>query len=128
MPGSVRQELDGVVAVLGDLRLRPGLREEAVVAAVKARLDSAGIAYRAEVKLGPRSRIDLLTAGGVGIEVKQGKPNSRQVWAQLERYAASAQIAALVVVVSRNIAGHGCLAGGKPVRYVALNRNWGIAL
>jgi len=90
-------------------------------------LDDAGITYSKEYKLAPRNRIDFLVDGGIGIEVKKGKPYTRQVVEQLKRYAAFSEITAIILVVERNldipkeINGKQCCSFG-------LNKLWGIAL
>jgi hypothetical protein len=89
-------------------------------------LTEAGIAWAHEVPLAPRCRIDFL-CGGVGIEVKRGKPERARVREQLRRYAGSGQIAALVLVTERQIDLPDSLCG-KPLAAVCLNRLWGIAL
>lgn len=89
-------------------------------------LDAAGIPWDHEVRLAPRCRIDLM-CGGVGIEVKRGKPDPARIRAQLARYAACGQVEALVLVTEKTVAVPHVI-GGKPVRVVCLNRLWGIAL
>ncbi len=89
-------------------------------------LDEAGIAWQHEVKLAPRCRIDLM-CGGIGIEIKRGKPERSRLSAQLSRYAACGQVAALIVACERNVDLPDRLCG-KPVKTLCLNRLWGIAL
>jgi len=89
-------------------------------------LDQAGVAYAHEVPLAPRCRIDLL-CGGVGIEIKRGKPEPARVRAQLARYAACEQVESLILVTERTVALPRAI-GGKPLRQLCLNRLWGIAL
>lgn len=93
---------------------------------VRAALTDAGLEAEHEVPLAPRCRIDFL-CGGVGIEIKRGKPNRTAVRAQLARYAACAAVEAIVLVSESTIDLPGTI-GGKPVRLVCLNRLWGIAL
>ncbi len=89
-------------------------------------LDGASITWAHEVKLAPRCRIDLM-CGGVGIEIKRGKPETARILTQLTRYAACPQVEALILVTERTVAAPRTI-GGKPVRVVCLNRLWGIAL
>ena len=89
-------------------------------------LDAAGIPYLHEARLGPRCRIDLL-CGGVGVEIKRGKPERSRLLEQLGRYAACPQVEALVVACERSVALPPVLQG-KPVKSLCLNRLWGIAL
>jgi hypothetical protein len=86
----------------------------------------AGIPFLHEERLGPRCRIDFL-AGTVGIEVKKGRPERKQLLRQMERYALSSRIEALVVVVERAADLPGEISG-KPCVTLSMNRLWGIAL
>ncbi len=93
---------------------------------VADRLKAAGLPCQHEVKLGPRCRIDLM-CGGVGIEIKRGKPASSALLNQLQRYAACDQVDGLVLVVEKSVTLPPVL-NGKPVKVLCLNRLWGIAL
>ena len=59
----------------------------------------AGIRHESEVRLGPRRRVDFLTGGGVAIEVKKGRPKLAELVAQLEKYAESEKVVAVVLVL-----------------------------
>ena len=63
----------------------------------------------------------------MGIELKKGRPDSRSLKSQLERYAQSEKIKALVVVTQKSAAIPARI-GGKVCVQVSLNRLWGIAL
>ena len=76
--------------------------EDAAHRAIRAALERDGIEAQSEVRLSPKERIDLM-AGSVGIEVKVGH-SRRAILAQLERYAALPEIAALVLATGT--AGH----------------------
>lgn len=89
-------------------------------------LDAAEIPWTHEVRLAPRCRIDLM-CGGVGIEVKRGKPDPARIRAQLAKYAECDQVESLILVTEKTVAVPHAI-GGKPVRVVCLNRLWGIAL
>lgn len=82
-------------------------------------ITAAGLPVRREVRLTPTDRIDLLTVR-VGVEVKvAGTPDA--VLRQLQRYATSPQVDALVLVTTR--ARHQSLprvVGGKPLTVVYL--------
>ena len=93
---------------------------------VAACLESQGIEYIHEARLGPRCRIDFL-CGGVGLELKRGKPNRTQLLAQLARYADCEQVSGLIVIAERSVDLPHTLRG-KPLRVLCLNRLWGIAL
>lgn len=89
-------------------------------------LREADIPFLHEERLAPRCRIDFL-AGTVGIEVKKGRPERKQLLHQLERYALSPRIEALVVVVERTADLPGEILH-KPCFTLSVNRLWGIAL
>ena len=89
-------------------------------------LDEGGIPWEHEVRLAPRCRIDLM-CGGVGIEIKRGKPIRGRLIEQLTRYALCPQVEGLILVVERSVDLPRMIAG-KPVKTVCLNRLWGIAL
>lgn len=116
-----------MINVLQNIRVNI-MRDEFKLQEIIAReFTRAGILYEKEYLLGPRSRIDFLVAGGVGVEVKKGKPYRRQVAEQLAKYAASPEITSIVLVVERTldipkeINGKRCYSFG-------LNKLWGIAL
>jgi hypothetical protein len=119
-------ELEQVLAALRRLRVPLQRGEYDLHALVGQALTEAGIAWAHEVPLAPRCRIDFL-CGGVGIEVKRGKPERARVREQLRRYAGSGRITALVLVTERQIDLPDSLCG-KPLAAVCLNRLWGIAL
>lgn len=120
------RELDTVLDALRHLRV-PAQRSEYDLHALAAEaLEKAGIPWAHEVKLGKGCRADL-QCGGVTVELKRGRPRRAALLRQLERYAASEQVRALVVVSERNVTLPGSIAG-KPVRCLCLNRLWGIAL
>ena len=89
-------------------------------------LERAGIAYEHEKSLAPRCRIDLI-CGGIGIEIKRGKPQRSLLLAQLRKYAACAGVEGLILVAERSVDLPATVCG-KPVRVLCLNRLWGIAL
>jgi hypothetical protein len=90
-------------------------------------LQEAGISFKKEYSPAPRNRIDFLVDGGIGIEVKKGKPNRTQVCAQLERYAAFDCIRAIILVVERSVNIPREVKGKQCVLF-GLNRLWGVAL
>ena len=104
------------------------VKDEFILQAIIAKaLDKAGISYDKEHKLAPRNRIDFLIEGGIGIEVKKGKPYTRQVINQLERYTAFPEITAIILVVERNLDVPKEI-NGKQCCSFGLNKLWGIAL
>lgn len=120
--------IEAVLASLRKLRVRNIGVEHALQRGIAGRFDADGISYSKEHKLGARNRIDFLIPGGVGVEVKKGKPNSAEVQAQVERYCGFAAVTELVLVVERSVFEYKQSANGKPVHYIALNKLWGISL
>jgi hypothetical protein len=120
--------LDQVTKAMATLRVHSVGVEAELQQQIAGVLDDVGIRYGREVTIGPRSRVDFLVEGGVVIEVKMGKPNSSQVIHQLTRYAEFEAVQALVLVVERNVYWLPESIAEKPVRYVSLSRNWGVAL
>ena len=84
-------------------------------------LAAAGVAFEREVQIGDAGRIDFLADGGVGLEVKVGGSLAAAT-RQLHRYAASAEIEALVLVTGRGrLAALPSTIGGKPLEVVDLS-------
>jgi len=119
--------LNNVIGAVRTVRLPPVRLESDVVDAIKKSLDLVEIPYEQEVVVAPRSRVDLLVEGGIAIEVKRGKPNTRTVARQVERYAGSDMVTAIVLVSERGLIHHIVEAHGKPIEYVALSKNWGLS-
>ncbi|HBV97421.1 MAG: hypothetical protein JL50_08385 [Peptococcaceae bacterium BICA1-7] len=90
-------------------------------------LFNAGITHEKEYRLAPRNRIDFFIPGGIGIEVKKGKPYTRQVIEQLERYTSFPEIKAIILVVERNLDIPKEINGKKCFSF-GLNKLWGIAI
>lgn len=96
--------------------------EKAVQAAISERLTAAGVDHEREVRLSPRDVIDFVCVGRVGIEVKI-KGGRRAILRQVERYAASDQLVAIVVVTAVAI-GLPLEIAGKPISVVSIGRAW----
>lgn len=122
MPSSVERILDRLRGIRFSA---PVEYESDIHVAISEALQ--GFDVRHEVQLSPRNRIDFVV-DGVGIEVKKGKPNSRRLAAQVERYAMSDAVNAVVIVSERNVWNVPHVVAGKPVYYVPLSGNWGVAL
>ena len=118
--------LEDVLSALYRLRAPFCPGEYDLHALVVQTLLAAGISCRHEVRLAPRCRIDLM-AGRVGIEIKRGKPDVRRLLGQLQRYAASDEVTALILLVERK-ADLPAEIGGKPCVSLSVNKLWGIAL
>ncbi len=115
-----------VVAALSSLRVPPGTGELDMHARIADGLAVAGIPFTHEAKLAPRCRIDFLI-GGIGLEVKCGKPNRTALIRQLSRYAACEGVTELIVVVARSVHLPTRILD-KPCLMLSMNRLWGIAL
>lgn len=122
-----RMEIEKVLTALRPLRLTQAEDEIALQNRIETALLASGVSFIREAPLTRGSRIDFLTAGGVGIEVKRGRPARTQLLSQLERYAASERVAALVLV-SERLPSLPDRIGGKPCLRVGLHGNWGVAL
>ena len=118
--------LDLVLSALGELRSPFALYESDIHQMVEKQLQKARLPYVHEAKIGPGCRIDYLV-GDVGIEIKKGRPDADRLKRQLARYAACEDVAALVVIAPRSVALPQTVLN-KPVRVIALNQLWGVAL
>lgn len=115
-----------VVDAVSVLRTAPWQSEAQLHEQIARALEASGLSAQHEAKLGGGRRIDFL-CGAVGIEVKCGKPERAALLRQLARYAQSDAVGALVLVVQRSALLPRAI-GGKPLRVVSLNRQWGISL
>lgn len=108
-------ELDQLAAVFAD-RVIIAREEEVLQSTVRAMLFAEGIAYEEQVKLpGTLGRLDFLV-GRVALELKV-KGSLADLLRQLDRYAQSDRIDALVVVTTRRtLARLPAELRGKPVR------------
>ena len=120
--------LDDIQTSLQSIRMNPARLEANVVDAICEEFTARRFGFIREVTVAPGSRVDLLVVGGIAVEVKKGKPNTRKVAAQLWRYAQSSRVSSIILVSERGLSSHIVEANGKPVRYVSLVSNWGIAL
>lgn len=120
--------VDRILEVVRGIKLPPARLERFVVDEIAKNLVSEGISFEREVFVAKGSRVDFLVEGGVVIEVKKGKPNSKTVARQLERYASSDMVSEVILVSERGLVWHTSEANGKPVRYVSLSRNWGLTV
>lgn len=85
-------------------------------------LEADGMEVVREFRLSARDRIDVLV-GGVGVEVKiQG--SRRDIFRQLERYAESEHVTALVLATSSAWPGGFKDIGGKPFFHASLVQGW----
>lgn len=115
-----------IISALKTLRVGVITEEFDLQSTIASVLDDYEIHYSREYKLGPRNRADFFI-DGVVIEVKKGKPYTRQVTEQLERYAAFPEVYAIILVVEKNLDIPKYL-NKKPCISFGLNKQWGIAL
>jgi hypothetical protein len=129
--------VERILGAMGRLRCGMAESEYEIHQAIMQVLVRERIQFRHEYKLGKRCRIDFICGDaaansewdGVGIEVKKGKVGSTEIARQVERYGQWPAVRAIVLVIERNVyAAPERTSGGKPVYYVSLSKNWGIAL
>lgn len=121
-------DTDRVALALLKIRVGAVDLEKHLYPRVESALLEAGIAYRTEVKLAPRCRIDFLCERDIGIEVKKGKITGDQARSQLRRYEATGKVRGLVFLVERYAFKPDEITDDIPVAYVALHRLHGVAL
>ena len=119
-------DMERILSALSAIRMPAQPEEYEIHAEIARALDAVGIAYIHECRLGPRRRIDFL-CGTIGVEVKKGRPDGARLREQLSRYLEDDRLSAAIVVLQRPCALPERICG-KPVRVVALNRLWGVAL
>lgn len=119
-------ELKRVTEALRRIRAPRTMSEYDLHALVAEALDLGQVPYRHEAVLAPRRRIDFL-CGGVGVEVKRGRPTPAPLCRQLTAYAQSALVSSLVLVAERPPVLPKQIAG-KPLHVISLGRLWGIAI
>lgn len=87
---------------------------------------AAGLPCEHEYRLAPRRRIDFFLEG-VGVEIKKGRPNARELLKQVERYLACDELKEIVVVTQKDTPLPARVLG-KRVTCISLDRLWGVAL
>ncbi len=83
-------------------------------------------AYQHEYRLAPRRRIDFFV-DGVGVEIKKGRPNARELLLQVQRYLEADALKEIIVVTQKDTP-LPARVNGKRVTSISLNRLWGVAL
>lgn len=121
-----RTDPERIIAALRELRSPFALYEQDIHQAVARRLTEAGLPFTHEKVIAPGCRIDFW-CGGVGVEIKKGRPKPSALLEQLRRYAVSEEIAALVVLTQRSVRLPASVCG-KPLVQLTLNQLWGVAL
>lgn len=125
--GGGQQMVERVLGALRELRIGIVQNEYIIQNLIEELFIKHDIAYQKEYRLAPRNRIDFLVEGGIGVEVKRGKPNRTAVTKQLERYASFGEIETIILVVERNVSIPHTVMGKKCILF-GLNRLWGVAL
>lgn len=115
-----------VLQALRKIRINIIFEEFKLQEMIAEKLTEAALDFKKEYRLAPRNRIDFLVEGGIGIEVKKGRPNRTHVQKQLERYAVFNEITAVILVVERNVYIPDKV-NGKACILFGLNRLWGVA-
>lgn len=126
MNQTTNESISRIIRALSALRIPLITNEYQLHEHIAAALRDGGFVIQHEVSLAPRCRIDFLI-DDVGIEVKRGKPQKAAILRQCQRYLASDQLNALILVLDTHISLPNSL-GGKPLITFGLNRLWGIAL
>jgi hypothetical protein len=117
---------EAIVSAISTLRAGAAGGEYDLHALIARAFQDADIPFSHEYRLSPRRRIDFFI-GGVGVEVKKGRPVRRDLVSQLERYLESEELTEIVVVSARAVTLPRTIAG-KRVTAVSLNRLWGVSL
>lgn len=122
-------EFEKVVSALHTLRVGRISEEYDLQKKIATVFDAAGVEYDKEHYLGHGSRVDFLTATGIAVEVKKGKPNRERLLSQINRYAEFKEVNSIIIVVETSLQdpiNHS--RNGKPCKVVGLLKQWGIAL
>jgi hypothetical protein len=122
-----RMTSQGIISALSTITEVYFRDEYAIQDEIERVLRQSSIRFSREHRLGPKSRVDFFV-DGIAMEVKAGKPNSRRLEQQIERYAAFNEVSEVIIVVERNLFHMPELANGKPVHYVSLSANFGFAI
>ena len=112
---------DEILAALATVRMPAQPGEYDIHAAVARALAARGVSAQHEAR-----RVDFL-CGKIAIEVKKGRPDGARLARQIGRYLAFDEVAEIIVVTQGRVKLPG-KANGKPVHWVCLNQNWGVAL
>ena len=115
-----------ILRALSTLRVPAAPGEYDLHRMVAEAFQAAGLPCEHEYRLAPRRRIDFFV-GGVGVEIKKGRPNARDLLMQVRRYLECDQLREIVVVTQRDTPLPARVLG-KRVTCVSLSRLWGVAL
>ena len=117
---------DTVLHALREIRLAYALYEMDIHRRVEDALAAHAIEFIHEARLSKGCRIDYL-AGGVGIEIKKGKPDKKRLLEQLARYLANDAVQSIIVVSWHSVHVPARI-GGKRAELVVLSQLWGPSL
>ncbi len=117
--------LNKVLAALRTIRAPVATDEYDLHKIAQDALARNGLTTVHEALLGPRCRIDLLV-GRVGIEIKRGKPTRSTLIRQLQRYADTGKLDA-IVVLSEYTAGLPDKICGVTIEEISAFKLWGLA-
>lgn len=98
---TMTEELKAVEKLIGEYRIA-ATNEHQLHRIIEQILIGNSFLFSSEVRLSVRDRIDILTDGGIGIEIKT-KGSAASVAAQLLRYAECDQVQALILVTSKRL-------------------------
>ncbi|HML37016.1 MAG TPA: hypothetical protein PKA19_06320 [Bacillota bacterium] len=122
-------DIEKVTSALETLRVGKIIEEYDLQDKIAKAFDVAGIEYQKEYRLGTGSRVDFLTAYGIAVEVKKGKPNRASLETQINRYAEFEEVQAIIIVVETSLKFPIKQSwNGKPCSVIGLQKLWGIAL
>ena len=122
--------MDNIERAIGAIKaLRPPavIDEIELQDMVEAALKENDIEYKREARCGKNCRVDFLLPCGTALEIKARRRPYKALMAQLSRYAACDEISAIVLVT--NDAAHiPAKLCGKPLLYLNVKRQWGVAV
>ena len=122
------EKIEEVEAAVKNLRVPRIIDEYQLQNMVAEALRTNGLEFKKEYRLGVRNRIDFLVDGGIGVEIKKGKPPKMSTLAQVNRYADHNLVTGIILIVEQLIHDVPEEINGKPCKLVALNKLWGIAI
>lgn len=121
------KKINDLVEILSSIRITRMLCEKDIQDLIETRFKKANVAYEKEKRIGPRSRLDFLVGGVIGVEVKKRRPEKQRLISQLNRYVSLENIKGLLLVLERHMDLPEKLEG-KPVLVLSLNKLWGPAI
>lgn len=115
-----------ILRALSTLRVPAAPGEYDLHRMVAEAFQAAGLPCEHEYRLAPRRRIDFFV-DGVGVEIKKGRPNARDLLLQVRRYLEADELKEIIVVTQKDTP-LPARVDGKRVTNISLNRLWGVAL